>query len=82
MKLRKADRLVLYALAFHGELYGLDLVHVRAGRRGSIYVRLGRLEDRALVSRRDEDRTRPGMTPRSLFAITDAGKAALGAGPG
>lgn len=55
------------------ELYGLQLVKEGNDiKRGSVYVFLGRLEDKGLVESRREEV--PGLpTPRRLYKVTGAG---------
>ena len=51
MRLAAKDLLILYILAHHGAMFGLDIVkqsHNRIGR-GAVYVRLSRLIDKSLV---------------------------------
>lgn len=59
------------------ELYGLEIVKRSKGRlgRGTVYVRLSRMEKRGEVSSRleDESETEYGIR-RSLYRITDAGR--------
>ena len=70
--------MILNILADHGANYGLDLVARSRGRlkRGSVYVTLGRMEEKGLVvSRLDE---RPGEGPaRRLYEPTAMGLRAL-----
>jgi DNA-binding PadR family transcriptional regulator len=72
------ESLILDILADRGPTYGLDLVAHSRGKlkRGSVYVTLGRMEEKGLVrSRRDE---RPGEGPaRRLYEPTALGLRAL-----
>jgi DNA-binding PadR family transcriptional regulator len=72
------EALILDLLAARGATYGLDLVEASGGRlkRGSVYVTLGRMEQKGLVvSRLDE---RPGEgPPRRLYEPTALGLRAL-----
>jgi len=65
--------MILELLVEHGELFGLALVNVSGGRlsRGGIYVTLGRMEEKGLVSSRQDSPT-PGAIglPRRLYAPT------------
>ncbi len=64
-----------------GEMYGLELVEASGGalKRGSVYVLLGRLEEKGLVEARvDEDASHPGL-PRRLYRVTGAGRRVLSA---
>ena len=59
-----------------GELYGLEMVHAsKALKPGTIYVTLGRMEDKGYIESRKEERspTRPGI-PRRLYRITGFGR--------
>jgi PadR family transcriptional regulator PadR len=67
------EAVVLDLLAGKGSTYGLDLVASSRGRlkRGSVYVTLGRMEDKGLVtSRLDEP---GGGPPRRLYEPTALG---------
>jgi PadR family transcriptional regulator len=52
MWLAKSEHLILKILGAQGPCYGLELVQVSRGRlkRGGIYVTLGRMEDKGLVT--------------------------------
>jgi len=72
------EALVLDLLAAHGPTYGLDLVARADGRlkRGSIYVTLGRMEQKGLVT--SELEIRPGEGPaRRLYEPTALGLRSL-----
>jgi DNA-binding PadR family transcriptional regulator len=63
-------------LARDGELYGLQLVATSRGRlkRGTVYVTLGRMEDKGYVSSRTEDAPDgAGGLPRRLYDATPYG---------
>jgi DNA-binding PadR family transcriptional regulator len=72
------EALVLDLLVAHGSTYGLDLVAASRGRlkRGSVYVTLGRMEQKKLVTSRLEDRAGQGP-PRRLYDATPLGLRAL-----
>ena len=59
-----------------GERFGLELVEASEGRlkRGSIYVTLGRMEEKGFVESRQEERS-PGAIglPRRLYTATAYG---------
>lgn len=59
------------------QLYGLELVERSNGRlgRGTIYIHLGRLEDRGLVHSWKADRAHPQARPKRLYGLTDKGRA-------
>jgi PadR family transcriptional regulator PadR len=72
------EALVLDLLAAKAPTYGLDLVHASHGRlkRGSVYVTLGRMEQKGLVTSTLEER--PGEGPaRRLYEPTALGLRAL-----
>ena len=72
------ETLILNILADHGPNYGLDLVARSRGRlkRGSVYVTLGRMEEKGLVASRLDER--PGEGPaRRLYEPTAMGLRAL-----
>lgn len=72
--MKPTDRLILDLLADWGEAYGLDLVKGSGGllKRGSVYVRLGRLRESGLVKSRLVKGTRG--QDRTIFSLTPAGK--------
>lgn len=78
MALSSLESLVLDLLSGREQAYGLELVAASKGRlkRGSIYVTLGRMERKGLVSSTLEER--PGEGPsRRLYAATNQGLRAL-----
>ena len=75
MLLSGLEDLILDLLAAREDTYGLDLVAASRGRlkRGSVYVTLGRMEQKGFVSSRLEPK-RPGEgPPRRLYKITALG---------
>ena len=64
------------------EHFGLELVETSGGRlkRGSIYVTLGRMQDKGFVESRQEERA-PGAIglPRRLYRATPYGRKVHGA---
>jgi len=72
------EMLVLDLLSLHSPTYGLDLVHRSGGRlkRGSVYVTLGRMEQKRLVASALEKRPGDGP-PRRLYVPTALGLKAL-----
>jgi DNA-binding PadR family transcriptional regulator len=59
------------------EMYGLELVHTSRNRlkRGTIYVTLSRMEDKAYVeSRLEEKKADASGLPRRLYRVTGYGK--------
>lgn len=75
----RLDAQLLAYLAEHGESYALQMVRGGVGRRGTLYIHLARLEDWGLISSRREDASgcQLGQLPRSLYQLTEAGRAAL-----
>ncbi len=75
-RLSPKEALVLDLLAHHGDLYGLQLVAASKGhlKRGTVYVTLGRMEDKGYVTSRAE--VAPdgaGGLPRRLYEATPYG---------
>ena len=65
-----------------GEMYGLELVTASDGalKRGTVYVTLGRMEDKGLVISRTEDSPPlSGGLPRRLYKPTAYGRQLLSA---
>jgi PadR family transcriptional regulator len=61
-------------------MYGLELVTESAGalKRGTVYVTLGRMEDKGYVtSRAEEDTPAQGGLPRRLYRATPYGRELL-----
>ena len=65
-----------------GEMYGLELVTASGGtlKRGTVYVTLGRMEDKGLVaSRIGDEAPAQGGLPRRLYKPTPYGTQLLSA---
>ncbi len=74
--LSSKEGLILDLLAEAGEAYGLALVKASRGRvgRGTIYVTLGRMEDKGyLVSRLEERAAGAIGLPRRMYRATGLG---------
>ena len=73
MRLAKSESVILTLLAARGDAYGLELVEASRGKlkRGGIYVTLGRMEEKGLVS------SRAGDSGRRLYKPTALGERAL-----
>ncbi len=76
MRLPATERLILSLLSSDGASYGLQLVEASRGRlkRGGIYVTLGKMEEKGLVSSSLQDDGRriyelQGLGHRALAAI-------------
>lgn len=76
------EGLILELLADAGDRYGLELVEASGGqlKRGTVYVTLGRMEDKGFVSSAQEERA-PGAIglPRRLYRLTPLGRRARAA---
>lgn len=74
------ERLILELLAASGPTYGLQLVERSAGalKRGTVYVTLGRMEDKGLVASEQEPQP-PGAIglPRRMYRMTGLGERML-----
>jgi PadR family transcriptional regulator len=71
------ESLILELLIGTKEMYGLELVAASAGalKRGTVYVTLGRMEDKGYVASRLEDAPRgAGGLPRRIYAPTPLGR--------
>ena len=75
-RLSGKESVILDLLAEKGEMYGLELVAAADGRlkRGTVYVTLGRMEDKGYVESRQEE-PHPGAIglPRRLYHATPFG---------
>jgi PadR family transcriptional regulator len=76
------EALILELLADAGDRYGLELVEASDGllKRGTVYVTLGRMEDKGYVTSAQEERV-PGAIglPRRLYRLTPLGRRARAA---
>jgi PadR family transcriptional regulator, regulatory protein PadR len=78
--LSSKERLILELLVADEELYGLQLVESskRRLKRGTVYVTLGRMEDKGYVtSRREDPPPDEGGLPRRLYRATPLGRRVL-----
>lgn len=74
------EALILKLLTEHGETYGLGLVASSGGKlkRGTVYVTLGRMEDKGYVESRQEAQSSEAVgLPRRLYKPTAKGAAVL-----
>jgi len=79
-RLSAKEALILDRLAHDGEQYGLQLVAASKGRlkRGTIYVTLGRMEEKGYISSRLESAPADvGGMPRRLYQPTALGRRVL-----
>lgn len=75
-RLSAKETLILDLLTQRNELYGLQLVAASKGRlkRGTVYVTLGRMEDKGYVTSRAEDAPEgAGGLPRRVYEATPHG---------
>ena len=71
------EALILELLISKPERYGLELVTASRGRlkRGTVYVTLGRMEDKGFITSRLEDAPEgAGGLPRRVYSPTSAGR--------
>jgi PadR family transcriptional regulator PadR len=71
---------ILELLVRDGELYGLQMVAAskRRLKRGTVYVTLGRMEDKGYVASRQEHAPpEVGGLPRRLYRVTPLGRRVL-----
>jgi len=76
------ESLILELLIGAREMYGLELVAASEGtlKRGTVYVTLGRMEDKGYVVSRVDEASRPARgLPRRIYAPTALGRQVLGA---
>jgi DNA-binding PadR family transcriptional regulator len=82
LTLSAKEHLILELLSEQGELYGLQLVagSKRKLKRGTVYVTLGRMEDKGYITSRLEDAPPDmGGLPRRLYEATPLGRRVLAA---
>jgi len=80
--LSSKERLILELLVNHDGLYGLQLVDASRKRlkRGTVYVTLGRMEEKGYVTARAEDPPPDaGGLPRRIYRATPLGRRVLDA---
>lgn len=78
--MHKQIRILRYLLD-HGEQYGLELIKAGLGKRGTIYVTLGQMEDADLIKSRKAQipvkQRKPWHQPdqtRRVYSISDHGR--------
>jgi PadR family transcriptional regulator, regulatory protein PadR len=82
LTLSAKETLILELLVRDGELYGLQMVAASKSRlkRGTVYVTLGRMEEKGYVASRQEDAPpEAGGLPRRLYRATPLGRRVLSA---
>jgi DNA-binding PadR family transcriptional regulator len=80
LSLSGKERIVLEMLIASGPLYGLQMVDGSRGRlkRGTVYVTLGRMEEKGLVeSRHQSAEAGPDAVPRRMYRATAYGQRLL-----
>jgi PadR family transcriptional regulator PadR len=80
LTLSPKEQLILELLVVNGEMYGLQLVAESARRlkRGTVYVTLGRMEEKGYVTSNPEDQSpETGGLPRRLYQPTALGRSVL-----
>lgn len=80
LSLSPKEMIILELLVEHGELYGLQLVAQsrRRLKRGTVYVTLGRMEDKGFVASKLDTAASPtGGLPRRRYAPTALGRRVL-----
>lgn len=81
-KFSATERLIIELLAAHDELFGLQMVELSEGRlkRGTVYVTLGRMQDKGYLESRQEALPVGGIgLPRRLYRPTGFALRALAA---
>jgi len=70
------ELLVLELLVSEGRLYGLELVSASRGalKRGTVYVTLGRMEEKGYIKSRQEGVPATGGLPRRVYEPTTLGR--------
>lgn len=73
--LSNKEALILSILADGADRFGLQLVELSNSelKRGTVYVTLGRMEERGLIVSRQEDKRPEGGLPRRLYRATALG---------
>src|SRR5262245_16381637 len=82
LTLSSKEHVILELLVQRQEMYGLELVAAskRRLKRGTIYVTLGRMEDKGYITSRLEDAPpRAGGMPRRVYQPTALGRRVLSA---
>jgi PadR family transcriptional regulator, regulatory protein PadR len=80
LTLSPKESVILQLLVRDDEAYGLELVSSSRGRlkRGTVYVTLGRMEDKGYITSRLEDAPpEAGGLPRRIYKATPLGRQVL-----
>ena len=75
------ERIILNQLVSGGPKYGLQMVDDSRGalKRGTVYVTLGRMEQKGLIESRHETAPSGGALPRRMYHVTAHGRRVLDA---
>jgi len=74
------ERLILHMLVTTGPMFGLQLVEASGGalKRGTVYVTLGRMEQKGFIESEQESRPTGAIgLPRRVYRPTGLGERAL-----
>jgi DNA-binding PadR family transcriptional regulator len=79
--LSNKERLILNQLVSGAPKYGLQMVEDSRGalKRGTVYVTLGRMEQKGLIESRHESAAQSGALPRRMYRATAHGRRVLDA---
>lgn len=79
-RLSSLEMFILDLLSEHRKMYGLEMVDASGGRlkRGSVYVTLGRMEDKGYITAMEVDGEGQGP-PRNVYHVTGHGARVLAA---
>lgn len=79
--LSNKERIILDQLVGDGPKYGLQMVEDSRGalKRGTVYVTLGRMEEKGLIESRHESAPGAGALPRRMYHATGHGRRVLDA---
>ncbi len=80
LTLSAKESVILQLLVRHAQAYGLELVSASRGRlkRGTVYVTLGRMEEKGYITSRLEDAPpEAGGLPRRIYTPTARGRQVL-----
>ena len=79
-RLSLLETFILDLLSEHRHMYGLEMVAASRGRlkRGSVYVTLGRMEDKGYIESKEVEGEGQGP-PRNVYRVTGHGARVLAA---
>ncbi len=75
----RKEEVIMTLLLEHSEMYGLDMVNSSSEiKRGTVYVTLGRMEDKGLISSKERKPPKGSRGPsRRVYKLTGAGQRAI-----